>query len=93
MLWPPKHSYKEFDNKKKFLRLEKTPSPTPTPTPPPPITFLMVRPLDQRNKNTSKKGLNHPLLRTRVLCNAFPFLSTRDFISAPVGVDRRQIRP
>ena len=71
MLWPPKHSYKEFANEKKFLRLENSPSHPP----PPPITFQMVRPLDQRNKNTSKKGLNHPLLRTRVLCNAFPFLS------------------
>ena len=72
MLWPKINSYKEFDNEKKFLRLENSPSPPP---PPSPITFQMVRPLDQRNKNTSKKGLNHPLLRTRVLCNAFPFLS------------------
>ena len=29
--------YKEFDNEKKFLRLENS-------APPPPITFLMVRP-------------------------------------------------
>ena len=36
MLWPKKYSYKEFDNEKKFLRLENSP---------PPITFLMVRPL------------------------------------------------
>ena len=36
MLWPKKYSYKEFDNKKKFLLLENSP--------PPPITFLMVRP-------------------------------------------------
>ena len=35
MLWPKKNSYKEYDNEKKFLRLEN----------PPPITFLMVRPL------------------------------------------------
>ena len=33
MLWPKKNSYKEFDNEKKFLRLENSP-------PPPPITFL-----------------------------------------------------
>ena len=35
-----KNSYKEFDNEKKFLRLENSPTP---------ITFLMVRPssLDQ----------------------------------------------
>ena len=36
MLWPKKNSCKEFDNEKKFLRLENSP---------PPITFLMVRPL------------------------------------------------
>ena len=39
MLWPKKNSFKEFDNEKKFLRLEDSPPP------PPPITFLMVRPL------------------------------------------------
>ena len=27
MLWPKKYSYKEFDNKKKFLLLENSPSP------------------------------------------------------------------
>ena len=37
MLWPKKNSYKEFDNEKKFLRFENSPSPL--------ITFLMVRPL------------------------------------------------
>ena len=31
MLWPKKNSYKEFDNEKKFLRLENSP---PTPSPP-----------------------------------------------------------
>ena len=36
---PEKNSYKEFDNEKKFLRLENYH--------PPPITFLMVRPLGQ----------------------------------------------
>ena len=36
LLWPKKNSYKEFDNEKKFLRLENSP---------PPLTFLMVRPL------------------------------------------------
>ena len=29
MLWPEKNSYKDFDNEKKFLRLENSP-----PTPP-----------------------------------------------------------
>ena len=33
MLWPKKHSYKEFGNEKKSLRLKNSP---------PPITFLMV---------------------------------------------------
>ena len=37
MPWPKKNSYKEFDNEKKFLRLENSS--------PPPITSLMVRPL------------------------------------------------
>ena len=27
MLWPKKNSYEEFDTKKKFLRLEHSPSP------------------------------------------------------------------
>ena len=36
MLWPKKNSYKEFDNERRFLRLENPPSP---------ITFLMVSPL------------------------------------------------
>ena len=38
MLRPKKNSYKEFDNEKKFLRLENSPSPPPLPR----ITFLMV---------------------------------------------------
>ena len=41
MLWAKKNSYKEFDDEKKFPRLENSPLPTPPP-PPPPITFLMV---------------------------------------------------
>ena len=42
MLRSKKNSYKEFDNEKKFLRLE-----NPSPPPPPPlITFLMVLPLE-----------------------------------------------
>ena len=38
MRWPKKNSYKEFDDKKKFLRLENSH--------PPSITFLMFRPLN-----------------------------------------------
>ena len=38
MLRSSKNPYKEFDNEKKFLRLEIPPPP------PPPITFLMARP-------------------------------------------------
>ena len=37
MAWK-KNSYKEFDDEKKFLRLENSPPPLPLP-----ITFLMVR--------------------------------------------------
>ena len=29
MLWPKKNSYNEFDNEKKFLRLENSPPPRP----------------------------------------------------------------
>ena len=29
MLWPKKNSYKEFDDEKKFLRLENSPPPPP----------------------------------------------------------------
>ena len=39
-----KYSYKEFDNEKKFLRLENSRFP-------PPITFLMVRPLKHATNN------------------------------------------
>ena len=35
MLWPKKNAYKEFDNEKKFLRLENSPPPPP----PPPHNF------------------------------------------------------
>ena len=31
MLWPKINSYKEFDNEKKFLRLENSPPPPPHP--------------------------------------------------------------
>ena len=40
MLWPKRNSYEEFDNEKKFLRLENSP--------PPAITFLKVRPLTEQ---------------------------------------------
>ena len=51
MLRPNKNSYKEFDNKKKFLRLENSPPP------PLPITFLMVRPLGTLLKKTEHNNL------------------------------------
>ena len=51
MLWPKKDSYKEFDNEKKFLRVENSPHPPP---PPPLITFLMVRPLVKRVKKQKR---------------------------------------
>ena len=43
MLWPKKNSYKKFDNEKKFLHLENSP-------PPLPITFLMVCPLECKQR-------------------------------------------
>ena len=53
MLWPKKNSYKEFDNEKKFLRLENST---------PPKTFLMVRPLSgpgSQGPNCSKSGYSY----------------------------------
>ena len=50
MLWPKENSYKEFDNEKKFLRLENSP-------PPPPITFLMVRALTTMTARATKTSL------------------------------------
>ena len=44
MLWPKKNSYKKFDNEKKFLRRENSPPP------PLPITFLMVCPLECKQR-------------------------------------------
>ena len=41
MLWPKKNSYKEFDNEKKFMRLENSF---------PLITFLMVHLLPPHRK-------------------------------------------
>ena len=43
MLRPKKNSYKEFDNEKKFLRLENSPPP------PTPITFLASCPSLNQN--------------------------------------------
>ena len=45
MLWPKKNSCKEFDNEKKFLRLENSP-------PPPPHKFSNGPSL-KANRNTS----------------------------------------
>ena len=58
MLWPKKKSYNEFDNEKKFLRLESSP--------PPPPTFLMVRPLliikiSQQARNDNLSGMTDSL--------------------------------
>ena len=56
MLWSKKNSCKEFDNEKKFLRLENSPPP------PPPITFLMVRPLERQRRRLARLDL--PLIVT-----------------------------
>ena len=48
MLWPKKNSYKEFDNEKKFMRLENSF---------PPITFLMVHLLPPHRKGKGQPSL------------------------------------
>ena len=58
MQGPEKNSYNEFDNEKKFLRLESSP--------PPPLTFLMVRPLliiknSQQARNDNLSGMTDSL--------------------------------
>ena len=63
MLWPKKNSYKEFDNEKKFLRLENSP--------PPPISFLMVRPLAKPLPKYAKSILP---VDTRLSKSPFPGL-------------------
>ena len=63
MLWPKKNSYKEFDNKKKFRRLENSP-------PPPCITFVMVRPL---RENVGKLTIRIVLWRRKPFHALFPF--------------------
>ena len=53
MLWPKKNSWRDFDNKKNFLRFKNSlPHPPPPPTP---ITFLMVRPLHPRTNMAEVK--------------------------------------
>ena len=47
MLWLKKNSYKEFENAKKFLRLENSPSP------PPPNNFSNGPSLRQSNSDSS----------------------------------------
>ena len=59
MLWPPKHSYKEFDNEKKFLRLENSPSPTPTP-PPAPHNFSNRPSLRSEKQKYKQKRIKPP---------------------------------
>ena len=58
MLRPKKNSYKEFDDEKKFLRLENSP--------PPPITFLMVRPLTQYGQLSPRQTPLGPALSVRL---------------------------
>ena len=72
MLWPKKDSYKEFDNEKKFLRLENSP-------PPPPITFLMVRPLYiQRIRVFLGPFFFTTLFRLNIVINQFCDFFTRN---------------
>ena len=68
MLWPKKNSYTEFDNEKKFLRVENFP-------PSPPITFLMVGPLAAREENISAWNCRRrSLLHSCFQCSPFSSL-------------------
>ena len=51
MLWPKKNSYKEFDNKKEFLRLENSQHP------PPPGKFLLVESAGMRENFPVESGI------------------------------------
>ena len=60
MPWPPKHSYKEFDNEKKFPRLENSPSPPPPPPPPPPYNFSNGPSLRSEKQKYKQKRIKPP---------------------------------
>ena len=64
MLWPKKHSYKEFDSEKNSF------SSKIAPPPPPPITFLMVRPLN--GKCPKYPTLARPSTFTKWALNLLP---------------------
>ena len=55
MLWPEKNSYKEFDNEKKFLRLENSP--------PPPHNFSNGPSLNEANVDKICRMQFHLFLR------------------------------
>ena len=54
MLWPKKNSHKEFDNKKKFLRLENSP---------PPYNFSMGPSLTKSHNGTDARNSDVSLPR------------------------------
>ena len=66
MLWPKKHSYKEFDNEKKFLRLKNLPPP------PPPHNFCNGPSLTRKfsvftvSPSKIKKNANHSMQKCRI---------------------------
>ena len=61
MLWPKKSSYKEFDNEKKFLRLENSP---------PPHNFSNGPSLNTIRNSLDKNVYcaDHPIMRFVGLC-------------------------
>ena len=67
MLWPKINSYKEFDNEKKFLRLENSP---PSLTPPPPHHNFSNGPSLNNIRNV-RRNLSVFILTSARQANAF----------------------
>ena len=76
MLWPKKNSYNEFDNEKKFLRLENSP---------PPITFLMVRPLSRSLIDNAEGEIWSSIFN--ITCKTILYLIFRDFLKLSLEIN------
>ena len=59
MLWPPKHSYKEFDNEKNSCG-SKIPLPPPPPPPPAPHNFSNGPSLRSEKQKYKQKRIKPP---------------------------------
>ena len=77
MLWAKKNSYKEFDNEKKFLRLENSP--------PPPITFLMVRPLSRSLIDNAEGEIWSSIFN--ITCKTSLYFIFRDFLKLSLEIN------